>query len=203
MAALAFSFSVKAQTPEQQQLNEGIKLYNYERYESAKKQLAPLAASNPIANYYLGLSELKERHVDAASGIFSKYPENYANIAGTAMVSFAYGKTAEGNQIAQGLAAKAKKKEWEQLKYAADALNYSEGGNKQQAIDWYKDAQTRSGNVTSEMLIAIGDAYNQLQTGGGQAMTSFETASEKDAKNSLAFSRIGKCGMMPAIMNWH
>lgn len=187
MAALAFSFSVKAQS-----LEEGIKMYNYERYESAKKQLAPLAASNPTANYYLGLSELKEGHVDAASGIFSKYPDNYANIAGMAMVSFAQGKIAEGNQMAQGLAAKAKKKEWEQLKYAADAINNSTGGNKQQAIDWYKEAQTRSGNASPELMIALGDAYQQLQTGGGQAMSSYETASEKDAKNSLAFSRIGK-----------
>ena len=35
MAAVAATFTVKAQT-----LEEGIKMYNYERYESAKKQLA-------------------------------------------------------------------------------------------------------------------------------------------------------------------
>jgi tetratricopeptide (TPR) repeat protein len=187
MAALAFSFSVNAQS-----LEEGVKMYNYERYESAKKQLAPLAGSNPMANYYYGLAELKQGHVDAAKSIFAKYPENYANAAGMAMVSFAEGKTAEGAQMAQALAAKAKKKEWEQLKYAADAMTYSPGGNKQMAVDWYKEVKARRGDLTPDMLIALGDAYQELPGGGGQGQTAYEDASAKDAKNSLAFSRQGK-----------
>ncbi|WP_276133251.1 tetratricopeptide repeat protein [Polluticoccus soli] len=188
MAAVAFTVSVSAQS-----LQEGIKMYHYERYESAKKQLTTLAATDPVANYYLGLSELKSGNVDNAATIFSKYPENYANIAGTAMVNFAKGKTSEGTQIAQGLAAKAKKKEWEQLKFAADAITNSPNSNKQLAIDWYKEVLARNGNnATSELLIAMGDAYQEIPGGGGQAQTSYEKASEKDAKNSLAFSRQGK-----------
>jgi tetratricopeptide (TPR) repeat protein len=201
-AAMAFSFTVQAQS-----LEEGIKLYKYERYESAKKALEPLAASNPTANYYLGLSELALGNTGAAKAIFSKNAENYANASGLIRVTFAEGRTAEGNQTAQGLAAKAKKKEWEQIKYAADALNYSEGGNKQLAVDYYKDAQAKKGDVDADFLIAIGDAYDQLPTGGGQAATSYEKASEKDAKNSLAFSRIGKLWYAAknydlALSNW-
>ena len=43
MAALAFGFQAQAQS-----LEDGVKMYKYERYESAKKILTPLAASNPM-----------------------------------------------------------------------------------------------------------------------------------------------------------
>jgi len=187
MAALAFTYNVQAQS-----LEEGIKMYKYERYESAKKILSPLAAGNPTANYYLGLAELEQGNADAAKAIFSKQPDNYANASGLARVAFVQGKPAEGMQAAQALASKAKKKDWEQLKLAADALTYSEGSDKQQAVNWYKEAETKKGDVDADFLIAMGDAYQNVNGGGGNAMTSYEKAAEKDNKNSLAFSRIGK-----------
>ena len=186
VAALAFSFSATAQSVE-----EGIKLYNYERYESAKKVLEPLAASNPVANYYLGLSHLAQGNVEAAKVTFNKYPDSYAAESGKARVAFAEGKATEGMQIAKGLAAKAKKKDWEQYKYAADAVTYSKEGDAQQAIDWYAQALAQQpGNAS--LLIAQGDAYNRLITGGGKAASNFETVSGKDAGNSMAFTRLGK-----------
>lgn len=186
MAAMALSFNVTAQS-----LPEGIKMYKYERYQSAKQQLAPMAANDAMASYYLGLAELESGNVDQAAAIFSKYPESYANISGMARVSFARGKSEEGNQVAQGLAAKAKKKDWEQLKYAADAVNYGKGGNIQNAIEWYTTALQRNPD-NAEILIGLGDAYQKTQGGGGQAMSSYEKVTAKDANNSLAFSRIGK-----------
>jgi tetratricopeptide (TPR) repeat protein len=39
--------------------------------------------------------------------------------------------------------------------------------------------------------IGIGDAYRKVPGGGGEAMTNYEFVTEKDAKNSLAYSRIG------------
>ncbi|RYE23508.1 MAG: tetratricopeptide repeat protein [Sphingobacteriales bacterium] len=199
-AALAFSFSAQAQT-----LEEGIKLYNYEKYESAKKVLSPLAGSNPTANYYLGLTELQQGNVEAAKAIFAKVPDNVANQSGLARVSFAEGKAAEGNQMAQGIAGKAKKKDWETMKLAADAVNYSKGGNTQQAIDWYKNALAVQDNA--ELHIAIADAYQKLQSGGGEAMSNYERVTDKDAKNSLAFSRVGKLwydarNYELALQNW-
>jgi tetratricopeptide (TPR) repeat protein len=199
-AALAFSFSAQAQT-----LEEGIKLYNYEKYESAKKALTPLAGSNPVANYYLGLTELQQGNVEGAKAIFAKVPDNFANQSGLARVSFAEGKAAEGSQAAQGIAGKAKKKDWETIKYAADAVNYSKGGNIQQAIDWYKNALAIEDNAA--LHIAIADAYQKLQSGGGEAMSNYEKVTDKDAKHSLAFSRIGKLwydarNYELALQNW-
>jgi tetratricopeptide (TPR) repeat protein len=189
VAALALSWGVKAES-----LEQGIKMYNYERYESAKKELAPIAATNPIANYYLGLAELRLGHIDEAKNIFAKYPDNYANMSGIARVSFMQGNATQGTQLAAALAARAKKKEWEQLKYAADAITYTKGGDIQQAIGWYKTAIANANNNNVDMLISLGDAYLQVpgNSGGGEAMSSFDKAVEKDPKNSLAYSRIAK-----------
>lgn len=185
VAALAVSVGVQAQS-----LDEGIKMYNYERYETAKKVLAPMAASNPMANYYLGLSELNLGNKEAAATIFAKYPEHNANKSGAIRVVFAQGNAAEGNKQAADLAKTAKKKDWETVKYAADALTYSTGGDKQQAVNLYKDAQLK--NPEADLLVEMGDAYLEIQGGGGQAMTSFEKATEKNPNNSLAYTRIGK-----------
>ncbi|HRO41380.1 MAG TPA: hypothetical protein PL009_01005 [Flavipsychrobacter sp.] len=184
MAAMTLSFSVQAQS-----LEEGIKMYQYERYESAKKSLAPLAASNTTANYYLGLSELALENINDAKTTFSKYPEDQANMAGLSRVAFLSGNVPEGTRLANVVAAKAKKKDWEPLKLAADAITYTKGGDIQQAINWYKEAVKRNDNDATR--IALGDAYQLTQGGGGEAMNNYEKVTARDPKNSLAFSRIG------------
>jgi len=184
VAAVAFGFSAQAQS-----LEDGIKMIKYERYESAKKILAPLAGSNATANYYLGIAELSLDNVAAAKADFAKFPEDPANKAGMARAAFTEKNVAEGTRIAKEVADAAKKKEWEPLKYAADAITYTEGGDKQQAIAWYKAALAKNDNADTH--IALGDAYQQVQGGGGEAMNNYENVTGKDPKNSLAFSRIG------------
>lgn len=169
-------------------------MYRYERYESAKRILAPLAGSNPVANYYLGLAELNLGNVEAAKTTFAKYPDNNANISGTIRIAFLNGDQAGAMQMANNLADKARRKDVEPYKYAADAVAYgvsqSKGGDIQKAIEWYKKAAENADN--SELRIAMGDAYKLLSSGGGEAMNNYEKAVEKDANNSLAYSRIGK-----------
>jgi tetratricopeptide (TPR) repeat protein len=183
-AALTLSVSVKAQS-----LENGVKMYQYERYQSAINELAPVAATNPMANYYLGLAELALDSTAAAKTTFSKYPDNEANMAGLARVAYMTGSTPEGNRLTSVVASKAKKKDWEPLKYAADAITYTKGGSIQQAIDWYKEALKRNDNTPTH--IALGDAYQQIQGGGGEAMNNYEKVTAKEPQNSLAFSRIG------------
>lgn len=171
-----------------QSLEEGIKAYKYKCYSNAEKILTPLA-TNPIANYYLGLSQLEEGNNAAAKTTFTKFPEDAANMAGLARVAFEENNAALGTQLAQNVAGKAKKKEWEPLKYAADAITYSDGGNYQQAVDWYKKALSITDNA--DLHISLGDAYLHILGGGGEAMNNYENVTGKDPKNSLAFSRIG------------
>ncbi|MGN6567078.1 MAG: tetratricopeptide repeat protein [Flavipsychrobacter sp.] len=186
LTALALSAGVKAQS-----FDDGVKMYNYERYQSAEKIFAPLAASNAMANYYLGLSQLEHGDINTAKQTFAKYPEDPANMAGMARVAIAQGNITQGLQLATAVAGKAKKKEWEPLKYAADAITYSDadGLNYQQAIDWYKKALEYTDNA--DVHIALGDAYQKTVAGGGEAMNNYEKVTTKDPKNSLAYTRAG------------
>jgi len=182
--ATALSFGAGAQS-----LDEGIKMVNYERYSSAEKILQPLAAGNPTANYYLGIAQLSLENKEAARATFSKFPEDPANMAGMARLAFLSGNAAEGLRLATAVADKAKKKDWQTLVFAADAINYG-GGNAQDAIKYYEEAVKRGGDNVY-VRIGLGDAYQKLQGGGGKAMDNYESAVGKDTKNSLGYSRIG------------
>jgi len=184
LIAIAFSFHAGAQD-----VATGIKMYFYKKYQSAQKILEPLAAGDARANYYLGLTYLEQGNAAQANTTFGKFPEDPANISGTARVAFTNKDAGKGMQIAKDLAAKSKKKEWIQEKYAADAITYTDGGDNQQAVSWYKDALTKTDDA--EVHIGLGDVLRKIPGGAGDAMTNYEHVTEKDTKNSLAFSRIG------------
>src|ERR1043165_1985957 len=118
MAAMVFTTGVFAQSA------EGVKMYKYERYQSAMNALQGEAGSNALANYYAGLSQIGLGDLEAAKTTFSKHPEDPANMAGLARIAFEQGKVTEGTQMATAVANMAKKKNWEPLRYAADAITY-------------------------------------------------------------------------------
>ncbi len=186
LLAIAFCINVSAQDAT---LASGIKMYFFKKYQSARKILEPLAAADPKANYFLGLLVLESGNIKEANSIFAKFPEDPANISGVARVAFANKNASNGMQIAKDLASKSKKKEWQQEKFAADAIAYTDGGDYQQAVSWYKDVLTKTDDA--DVHIGIGDVYRKIPGGAGDAMTNYEHVTEKDAKNSLAFSRIG------------
>ncbi|MBC7554044.1 MAG: tetratricopeptide repeat protein [Taibaiella sp.] len=186
-AAASLAIGAFAQQPT---VESGIKLYNYKKYNSAQKALTPLSVKDAKANYYLGLAYLDAGSATKANYQFQKYPDDPANISGTAMVAFASKDAAKGMQIAKDLAAKAKKKEFMPMLYAAKALTYSDGADLQQAIQWYKDVLTKDPNNV-EAHLGLGDTYRKMTGGGGEAMNNYEAITEKDAKNSLVLSRIG------------
>ena len=183
--ATAFAFNVSAQS-----VQEGEKMISYGRFESAKKALQPIAGKDDMANYQYGLSELGMDNKDAAKAAFATKPDDFYNQAGMARVLFAEGKKEEANKILLAIVDKAKKKEWEKYKAAADAITYSKGGNITDAISWYKKALEINGG-DAKTHIALGDAYLKMQGGGGEAMTNYEKAVAKGTDNSLAYSRIG------------
>lgn len=181
---LLLSVPVKAQT-----LEEAIQLYKYDRFESAKKMLQPMATSNAMANYYLGLCELATENNVAAKELFTKFPEDIANNAGLARVFFEENKTPEAMSMLTKVASKAKKKDWAPLKYAADAITYSEGGDPNVAIEWYKKALEV--NKNGDLYTSLGDAYRKIQGGGGNAMTNYEYAEGFPETQSLANHKMG------------
>lgn len=178
----AGTFSSYAQST----LQDGVKMLQYERYESARKALTPLA-NDARANYYLGLAELGTENYEAARAAFAKYPDDAANISGMAQVAFAQGDKANGTRLAEQAASKAGKKDVEPLRFAADA--FLAGGDAQRAVDLYNKYLEKTDDPN--VRVALGDAYMKLPGGAGQAMTAYEKAVAKDPKNSLAYSRIG------------
>lgn len=183
--AAALAFNVSAQS-----VPEGEKMIRYGRYESARKALEPLSAKDEKANYNLGIAQLELEDVAGAQATFAKFPDDFYNQAGMARVLFTQNKREEATKILNAIIDKAKRKEWEKYKVAADAITYTNGGNANDAITWYKKAIEINGE-TADVLINMGDAYLKLAGGGGEAMTSYEKAAEKGTNNSLAYSRIG------------
>lgn len=173
-----------------QSLDEGIKMVRYERYSTAEKMLAPLAAGNPLANYYFGLALLGEDRVAEAQATFAKFPDDAANKAGMARIAFKNNNKEEGMRLATAVADMAKRKNWEPLVYAADAINYG-GGDAQKAIEYYEEAIKKDVDNVA-VRIGLGDAYLRVNGGGGKAMDNYEKAVAMDPKNSLGYSRIGK-----------
>jgi len=172
-----------------QSLEEGIKMYSYERYQSAKRILEPLAASNPTANFYLGLAEIGLENNAGAKAVFQKYPEDVANTTGIARILFAESKTPEAMSMLTKTAAKAKKRDASPIKLSADAITYSEGGDPNAAVEWYKKAIETERN--GETYIAMGDAYRKMQGGGGNAMTAYEDAETFPATKAIANYKMG------------
>ncbi len=187
LPAFALALTTGAFTAQAQNtLQDGVKMLQYERYESARKALAPLAG-DARANYYLGLAELGAEDYNAARAAFAKFPDDAANIAGMAKLAFAQGDKANGNRLAEQAAGKATKKDVEPLRFAADA--FLQGGDAQRAVDLYNKFLEKTDDPN--VRVALGDAYLKLPGGAGQAMTAYEKAVAKDPSNSLAYSRIG------------
>lgn len=183
-AGLALSFSMYAQ-----QAQEGIKMYQYGRYESAKKALQ--GQSGDEAAYYLGLSELSAGNVQGAKDIFSKNTSFYGQ-SGLARVLLNQGNGADAMKTLQSIVDDAKKKDWEKYKVAADAITYSNDKNEadiNKAIEWYTKANTISPQAGT--YIALGDADLKLKTGGGDAINNFTQALSLTQDQSLAYSRLG------------
>jgi|GEM_PF-299580 len=183
--ALIMVKNIHAQT-----LEEGIKMYNYNRWQSAQKILAPLAATNARANYYLGLTYLKLSDIGTAETTFKKFPEDIANIAGTAMVAFMRHNNAAAMQILNDMTSKAKKKDIDQYRFAADAIIITQTGDFLQAVQWDSLA-FKHGAKDAALFIALGDAYRNISGGGGAAMDNYEHSTDVEKSNSLGFSRIG------------
>ena len=188
LTLLVCSFSISSHLFGQS-FEEGVKLYKYNRFASAKAVLEPLAATAPLANYYLGLCELGLENKESAKSIFQKYPDDAANAAGLARVMILENKIPEANSMLTKVASKAKKKDYLPLQYAADAITYTEGGDPNMAIDWYKKAMEVQ--RTGDLHLGIGDAYRKIQGGGGNAMNNYEYAEEFVETKSAANYKMG------------
>ncbi len=161
----------------------GIKYYRYQKYQSAIKELEPLAEKDATANYYLGLSYLELEDIAKAKAIFQKKPSNYANMSGIARVLFIEEKDAEAKAMLENVIRKTSRKNKSAYLYAANAITYTDGGDLNKAIQWYD--YYLDWKKTPRALIHKGDALRKMQR-GGEAMTAYQEAGEMGNYVSLS-----------------
>ncbi len=167
-----------------QDKTKGMKYYEYQKYASAVKELKSISGTDAMANYYLGLSYIGLEELDEAKKTFQKNADDAANMAGLARIMFLEDKPEEAMSMLEAVAKKGKRRNKAPLMYAADAITYSEGGDVNKAIQWYK--MYKEDNNSSELLIKMGDAYRKIQGGGGNAMTSYQNAADLGEDLSLS-----------------
>jgi len=184
----ALSLALFAGTASAQSVDDGAKMVRYERYETAKSILTPLAATDARAAYYLGLAELGLENKTAAEAAFKRFPEEPSSMVGLARLAFMNGARAEGERLVKAALDKAKKKDVEPIRLAADAWNYS-GAGPTQAVELYNKVLERGENDAAR--VGLGDAFARMANGAGNAMTAYQKVTERDPKNSLAYSRMG------------
>lgn len=184
----AFALIAASQSATAQSVDEGAKMVRYERYETAKKILTPLAATDPRAAYYLGLAELGLENKTAAEAAFKRFPEEPAAMAGLARLAFMNGNRAEGERLVKAVSDKAKKKDLEPLRFAADAWNYG-GAGYTESVAFYNKVLEKGADPYAR--VSLGDAYQKMAGGVGNAMTAYQKVVEADPNNSLAYSRMG------------
>lgn len=183
--ASAFVVNVNAQSSA-----DGYKLLQYGKYQSAVEAMKKIADNNAEAAYVLGLAELKLENFSGARAAFSKHPADFRSQAGQALLLLKDNKIAEGEKILDGIVDKAKKKEWEKYKVAADAINYSNVGNISKAIEWYKKA-IEINPEDADTYISLGDAYQyRMQNVAGDAMDAYQKAEKLQGNKSFAYSKI-------------
>ena len=163
----------------QSSLDDGIKMVKYQRYTSAEKNSAAVSCKSQCELLSRPGAARRRQRGRRKSHVSLNIPTTRQNMAGMARIAFLDGKPDEGLRIAQSVSDKAKKKDWQPIVYAADAINYG-GGSPQAAIDLYKKALTHGDNV--DVRIGLGDASQKLQGGGGEAMNNYENATTQDAK---------------------
>jgi tetratricopeptide (TPR) repeat protein len=186
--ALAIAVAFSAQAMSAQSIAEIKKMYEFGRFETVKKLTSGMAATNPEANYYLGLAELNLSHFDVAQQIFAKQPTDLANMSGTARVLYARKKNDEALTLLKTIAAKAKKKDVLPLKYATDAIVWS-GVDASPAVEWC--TKIIAAQPTGENYMTFGDVYMNVPNGGGNASKQFNLALANKAEPTYVYTRLG------------
>ncbi|HTO15317.1 MAG TPA: hypothetical protein VLZ83_06085 [Edaphocola sp.] len=197
LALAASTATVMVYDVNAQSLEQGKKFLSYEKYKSAETALKSIITNNPEANYNYGLSLLGQNKISEAKAVFSTFPDDYMNQSGLARVLYAQGKGTEALAMLEDIVKNAKKRDWQKLKIAADAITYSEQATHiDEAISWYETAKDKSKN-DPEVLLGLADGLLKKNTGeaNGQAVNTLDDLIAKGEYVSLAYARQGDLWM--------
>ncbi|MBL7786715.1 MAG: tetratricopeptide repeat protein [Chitinophagales bacterium] len=168
-----------------------------ENYLAARKmanQLIAADATNASAYFYMGESYYEDEKADSAKIWYEKgstaNPKNLINQIGLGKLLLDNNKPAEAKKIFDQAVKATKSKNAEILYQIGVSYLRSSNRNADEAVKYLtlaRDLNTKN----PDYFLTLGDAY--LYKGdGGNAMTNFESAIEKDAKNPRGYMRKAK-----------
>jgi tetratricopeptide (TPR) repeat protein len=179
---------LKAQVPS---LQEGLKYMQNENYSAALNTFNTIAKSDPkngTIYYYIGeVSYLTEYAVEAEKSYkkgLSINPQCAECKVGLGKLKLDEGKTAEAAEFFES-ASRLDKKNPEIFAMIGDAYLYNKRPNGNKAVENLSIARDMNPKV-AKYWAHLGDAY-KLVGNNGEAMTSFQTAVEKDPTTTSAY----------------
>ena len=193
LVALALTITSFAQT-----LEQGRKLFYYERFKSAKETFEKVLASNPNnidAIYWLGQTLIEQKDSAAAKALYQRAITSNSNpplvIVGMGHIELMEGKTNEARQHFEAALSLTKSKDIQVINAIGRANALTRFGDGNYAIEKLTQATQIKGFNDPNVYLTMGSAYRKNVDGGG-AVTAYNKAFAMDPKLAEAQYRIGK-----------
>lgn len=216
--SLLASFIFLANVLFAQNIDEGKKFLNYERYTSAQNVFSKLLAANPNdveAAYWMGQTYLQNAdNIDtaAAKALYQKTlqanPNNPLLIVGMGEIDLLEGRKEEARNKFETAISLTKKKELPEILTAVGRANVDiKNGDATYAIDKLNQAAEKD-KKSAEIQIELGDAYRKM-IDGANATIAYQNALSLDPKNARASFMIGRIyetqgyGQEPIYMKYY
>ncbi|HRN73933.1 MAG TPA: tetratricopeptide repeat protein [Ginsengibacter sp.] len=183
------------------QLDEGRKMLNYERFQSAANLIKPLVDKDPKnaeAVYWLGQTMIQNVENGDTAAVKQLYrsaleasPNNALLLVGMGEVELMEGKTADAKNRFEAAINMTKKKHLAPILIAVGRANVdTRAGDVRYAIEKLNQAATLD-NQNPDIYMILGDAYRKL-IDGGNAVTNYQTALTFDPKAARASFMMGR-----------
>lgn len=189
LVAVLFTNTLKAQN-----LEDGKRLFFYEKYKSAKDVFSQMA-NNVDAAYWLGQILIATEDIAGAKTLYqqtlSANPNSPLLIAGMGHIELIEGKTQDARQRFETAISLSQGKNVPVLNAIGFANVDVKAGDADYAIDKLKLATTIKGMKDPDVYINLGDAYKK-NVDGGLAQTAYESALGLNKNYARASYKIGR-----------
>ncbi|MES2429599.1 MAG: tetratricopeptide repeat protein [Bacteroidota bacterium] len=177
-----------------QNLEEGKRLFFYEKYTSAKNVLSQIP-NNVEATYWLGQTYIATDNVAGAKSLYQQAlaanPNSPILIAGMGHIELLEGKTTDARQRFETAISLSGGKNASVLNAVGYANIESKNGDADYAIDKLKLASTLKGMKDPDVYINLGDAYRK-NLDGGMAQIAYLNALTFNKNYARALYKTGK-----------
>lgn len=183
------------------QIDEGKKMLNYERFQSAAKIFQSMVDKNPNdveAVYWLGqtyIQNIENADTAKAKDLYQKTlqanPNSPLLMVGVGEIELMEGKTTDARNHFEAAISATKKRELPQVLLAVGRANVdTKAGDATYAVAKLQQAVERD-KKNPEIEVVLGDAYRKL-IDGGNATTAYQNALTLDPNDARASFMIGR-----------